>query len=70
MRDSLDEAIMLSDKYVISLLTVRAHAPHTLTSRIIQDLVSEVISDMGALYKASEAVRGLCSAFEVRNNSQ
>ena len=28
-----------------------------ISSRIIQDLINEIVGDIGALYKASEAVR-------------
>ncbi|KAH9487238.1 MutS protein-like protein 4 [Psilocybe cubensis] len=42
MKDALDEALMLSDNYK--------------PPRIIQDLMAEIVADIGALYKASEAV--------------
>lgn len=55
MKDALDETLILSDKRVppvkidVTMLTV-------CSARIIQDLVSTIITDIGALYAASEAV--------------
>lgn len=54
MKDALDETLILSDKWVLfhCIITFGAND----LGRIIQDLVAEILVDVGALYKASEAV--------------
>ena len=53
MKDALDEALILSDKCELySKCSVCVH----LFCRIIQDLVAVIVKEIGALYKASEAV--------------
>ncbi|KAF9453355.1 hypothetical protein P691DRAFT_771528 [Macrolepiota fuliginosa MF-IS2] len=54
MKDALDESLILSDKQVHhSRWNQLSNAAFF---RIIQDLVAEIVADIGALYKASEAV--------------
>jgi hypothetical protein len=54
MKDALDEALILSAKYVLTYIRIRlVFSPHC---RVIQDLVTDVLADAGAMYKASEAV--------------
>lgn len=60
MKDSLDEALLMSDRCVSNSRVnknnvrrlIRCHNPS-----IIQGLVAQIIEDIGVLYKASEAVR-------------
>lgn len=54
MKDALDEALILSDKYYT--LFWSAVSMFIIFCRIIQDLVANIIKEIGALYKASEAV--------------
>lgn len=54
MKDSLEETLVLSDKYVFIALQI-SHVVDI--RRIIQDLVGEIIAFSGVLYSASEAVR-------------
>jgi hypothetical protein len=54
MRDALDETLILSDKCVPTAPTQFSHLIKI--PRIIQDLTAKIIGDVGALYKASEAV--------------
>ena|SRR6266511_1368624 len=53
MKDALDETLLLSDKYV---LLFKSTLQKLIVLRIIQDLVAQIISNVGALYKASESV--------------
>ena len=55
MKDALDEALLLSYScvHLVSILRVL----HVDFRRTVQGLVSEILEDVGALYKASEAVR-------------
>jgi DNA mismatch repair protein MSH4 len=55
MKDALDETLILSDKRAFYTLD-RRRKLIPFESRIIQDLVAEIVVDVGALYKASEAV--------------
>lgn len=55
MKDALDESLILSDKRVHRVSSA-FHQCLTRFSRIIQDLTDEIVVDIGALYKASEAV--------------
>lgn len=57
MKDALDETVMLSDKYVSQINVLHSIRTCLNVIRIVQDLVSEVILEIGALYNASEAVR-------------
>ena len=57
MKDALDETLILSHKQVISLMKSVHYS--SVMFRIIQDIVAQVVHDIGALYKASEAVRFL-----------
>jgi DNA mismatch repair protein MSH4 len=56
MKDALDETLMLSDKCVLFIDKTRPQFTY-IVLRIIQDIVGQIIHDIGALYKASEAVR-------------
>jgi hypothetical protein len=47
---------MLSDKRVLPSDKTRPQFPYVVF-RIIQDIVAQIIHEIGALYKASEAVR-------------
>ena len=58
MKDALEEALVLSHSYVKFFFKF-AFPYVTKDSRTINDLVSAVLQDVGALYKASEAVRSL-----------
>jgi DNA mismatch repair protein MSH4 len=53
MKDALEEALVLSHSYVEPFFVSHASL---IDSRTIKDLVSAVLVDIGALYKASEAV--------------
>lgn len=55
MQDALDETLILSDKLVV-FLAVGTLSEVIHLFRIIQDLVTEILVNVGALYKASEAV--------------
>ncbi|KAJ4477826.1 muts domain V-domain-containing protein [Lentinula edodes] len=55
MQDALDETLILSDKLVV-FLAVGTLSEVIYLLRIIQDLVTEILVNVGALYKASEAV--------------
>lgn len=55
MKDALDEVMSLSDK-LFTQPHVRSRNILTRFSRIIRDLVDSIVSHIGALYKASEAV--------------
>ncbi|KAF8824075.1 hypothetical protein HHX47_DHR9000128 [Lentinula edodes] len=55
MQDALDETLILSDKLVV-FLAVGTLSEVIYLFRIIQDLVTEILVNVGALYKASEAV--------------
>lgn len=55
MQDALDETLILSDKFVV-FLAVGTLSEVIYLFRIIQDLVTEILVNVGALYKASEAV--------------
>lgn len=55
MKDALDEAMSLSDK-LFTPPCLRLHNILTGFSRIIRELVDSIVSHIGALYKASEAV--------------
>jgi hypothetical protein len=59
MKDALEEALILS--YSSANLLLVFYTSFT-CSRSIKDLVSAVLVDIGALYKASEAVG---SSFEI-----
>ncbi|TBU46298.1 muts domain V-domain-containing protein [Dichomitus squalens] len=50
MKDALDETLILSDKRVFQI------SFHLVNLKIIQDLTDDVVVNIGALYKASEAV--------------
>ena len=54
MKDALDEALILSDKCDILICSVVS--VFIFFCRIIQDLVAVIVKEIGALYKASEAV--------------
>lgn len=56
MKDALDETLILSDKYGLRgfLRSTRTHP--CLPQRVVQGLVDVIVGDIGALYKASEAV--------------
>lgn len=54
MKDALDEALILSDKCGTLFLSVVS--TFILFCRIIQDLVADIVKEIGVLYKASEAV--------------
>ncbi len=58
MKDALDETLILSDKCALPLIPGAADSRDTdlCLHRIIQDLTNEIVVDIGALYKASEAV--------------
>jgi hypothetical protein len=56
MKDALDETLMLSDKSVVLHDLFGECDILKDESRTIQDLVSQILLDVGALYKASEAV--------------
>jgi len=58
MKDALDETLILSDKLSSPFPGWRLEMM-IMISRIIKDLITEIVSDIGALYKASEAVRVL-----------
>jgi len=55
MKDALDEVMSLSDK-LSTPLCLRSRNVLTGFSRIIRELVDGIVSHIGALYKASEAV--------------
>lgn len=55
MKDALDETLILSDKYVTTSSSL-CYLLSTILYRIIQDLTDDIVVDIGALYKASEAV--------------
>jgi DNA mismatch repair protein MSH4 len=55
-KDALDETLILSYKYAAAFNSFPAVTEPGLMVRIIQDLISEMLVDVGALYKASEAV--------------
>lgn len=59
MKDALDEALILSDKCDTLLRSVVSL--FIFFCRIIQDLVAVIVKEIGALYKASEAVIPLIS---------
>jgi len=54
MKDALEEAVMLSDRWVLapSSPSARERLPH----RVIQDMVGEITENISVFYKASEAV--------------
>lgn len=54
MKDALDETLILSDKYNTLFRSVMSM--FIIFCRIIQDLIAEIVKEIGALYKASEAV--------------
>jgi hypothetical protein len=56
-KDALDESLILSDKLVPCVPIISCLDPKRFLFRIVQNLVSELLVDVGALYKASEAVR-------------
>lgn len=55
MKDALDEVMSLSDRS-FPLPCARCRDILTFFGRIIRELVGSIISHIGALYKASEAV--------------
>ena len=54
MKDALDEALILSDR--CDTLFRSVVSTFIIFYRIIQDLVADIVKEIGALYKASEAV--------------
>lgn len=56
MKDALDEVMSLSDK-LFTPPRIRSRNTLTRFGRIIRELVDSIVSYIGALYKASEAVR-------------
>ncbi|KAF8588523.1 hypothetical protein K439DRAFT_1406319 [Ramaria rubella] len=54
MKDALDETLILSDKHVY--LTIALGTANSFIPRVIQDLLDDVLQDIGALYKAAEAI--------------
>jgi len=56
MKDSLEETLVLSDKYAFLCDPITDYSWIDGIRRIIQDLVGEIIAFSGVLYSASEAV--------------
>ena len=55
MKDALDEVMSLSDRLFL-LLYIRSQNNLMCSGRIIRELVGSIRDQIGALYKASEAV--------------
>jgi len=55
MQNSLDETLMISAKYVTKLPSLTFSCPF----RLIEELLSDVLSNISSLYKASEAASRL-----------
>jgi DNA mismatch repair protein MSH4 len=53
MKDALDETLLLSDK---SVAFYYGWLSYLCSCRIVQDLIATIVLDIGALYKASEAI--------------
>jgi hypothetical protein len=56
MKDALEEALMLSDRWGPCIISLPKCLRKLLSYRVIQDMVGQVTENIGVFYKASEAV--------------